>query len=496
MSRYSYPNLSSGLGNPVEPSSTLYQHPQNLYIEPPLRTQLAADAPTFQDTENLLRILTANNQRVKPSIHAKIHKGFFQVDEKWTCYRRNYFSVTCSFTLAPWTSNTTYYLETSDLHTEPIRSFAISISAVVNAQDSEVRELVQHTPKRDKQSEKKPDKVILLPHQHFFDSNVGSTGAHSHSYYPIPTHSGALTLDYNQQYASPVQSSQTPSQHTFERIQFQKATANNGKRRAQQQYYNLVVELHAEIACTDGSTQWMRVAKRLSDPMVVRGRSPGHYKDGRRDSSASMGPDNGGPGNSGDANRAHLPPNLGQMAYAQVPYMSYESQRGGPHYARHGPEYHQRSLGSTDQSSSTSPLMSSSSSSPLEYILFNDAMDGVESIDGISGVAPYQDLSVGLNSLVQKKSITTTDRPSHMSSVEFGSPADDREEPDRTFDDTFESMMPSYHGDQEDSSQYLRPPTASDRRTTVPIGQESNRATRSSESSYGRFDPVQNSLCT
>ena len=71
----------------------------------------------------------------------------------------------------------------------------------------------------------------------------------------------------------------TPSSHTFERIQFQKATANNGKRRAQQQFYHLKVELLADVSSPTSSTpSWEIITIRVSEGIIVRGRSPSHYK--------------------------------------------------------------------------------------------------------------------------------------------------------------------------------------------------------------------------
>lgn len=88
--------------------------------------------------------------------------------------------------------------------------------------------------------------------------------------------------------------SQSPAtQVTFDRIQFQKATANNGKRRAQQQYFHVVVRLEVNVGRPGMQDDWIIVASRESSPMVVRGRSPGHYKDNRRDSQTSMDPDAG-----------------------------------------------------------------------------------------------------------------------------------------------------------------------------------------------------------
>jgi len=66
------------------------------------------------------------------------------------------------------------------------------------------------------------------------------------------------------------------------------------------------VELSANVARTPGDENWVVIATAESDPVVVRGRSPGHYKDnGRRDSQASMDPDRGhghghGHGHGGD----------------------------------------------------------------------------------------------------------------------------------------------------------------------------------------------------
>jgi meiosis-specific transcription factor NDT80 len=497
ISRYShYSNIPPILGNQVEPSNTVYSPHGNLLLEPLQRTgQPAADAPPFHDTV-LLHAIMANGQTIRPEIQAKIHKGFFQVEDKWTCYRRNYFSVSCSFSLRPWTPNTGLYLQLLNRTTERIHSFSMSISAVVNGQDGEIRELVQHTPKRDKQSEKKPEKVALQPQQPFpLGSNVGPGAVSSHPAFGVHSHAGGMLGDYPQPYANTLQSSHPPTQHTFERIQFQKATANNGKRRAQQQYYNLVVELHAEIrpVAHGVGSQWVRIAKKLSHSMVVRGRSPGHYKDGRRDSSASMGPDSGGTGSSGDGGRGPmLPPGLGQAPFPHLPLMSYDaSQRGGPHqYSRTGPE--QRPFASTDQSpSSTGALVSSSSSSssPFEFTIFSDSMDGVESME--ESVSSYHDVALDLGSSNRKLSISSTSHQSHLSSLDFSPHSEEHDGTDSAFDDTFESVVPGY-GEQEDA--YLKP---SPSLGSVSLHAETG-TNRTSESSYGRFDPIQSarSLCT
>ncbi|KAF9584219.1 hypothetical protein BGW38_007194 [Lunasporangiospora selenospora] len=109
-----------------------------------------------------------------------------------------------------------------------VRSFAICIGAQIQ-NGEKVIELVQHTPKRDKGPQMTPR----------------------------PTHVRAGG-DLNQN-----TSATNPNVVTFER------------RRAAQQYYQVHVDLFAEL----DSGEQVLVAKSYSAPLVVRGRSPGHYAD-------------------------------------------------------------------------------------------------------------------------------------------------------------------------------------------------------------------------
>lgn len=502
MPRYS-PYAPRPFENPVDPSNTMYANPGSVLLEPsPRPSQTSVDAPPFLETDVLQTVVTSS-QTIKPEIQAKIHKGFFQVDEKWTCYRRNYFSVSCSFSLRPWVPNAPLYLQLPNHTTEQIRSFSMSISAIVNAQDGEIRELVQHTPKRDKQSEKRPGKITLQPLQPLtLGLTHGTTGIPNHTGFGTQPHSAGMQADYAHPYASSLQPSHPPTTHTFERIQFQKATANNGKRRAQQQYYNLVVELYAEIPRSVGSSdaQWIKVARRISHPMVVRGRSPGHYKDGRRDSSASMGPDSG-TGSSGDGSRGTvLPPGIiGQASLSHLPIVSYDSsRRGGSHYSRNG----QRQLASADHSPlSTSPLISSSSSSTFEFTMFNDSMDPAEAVDDASHLSSYHDSAFGMAAPDRRKSPIHSNRRSPLSNVDFSTHEEGNEDSDGTFDDNFDSVIPIFPNDQDDSSQYLKRspgPTGISSRQTTAGGYETGYPSRVSDNSYSRFDQLQTSrgLCT
>lgn len=479
--RYSYTSsLPQGIPNQLDTYS---------YVQSHRSAQTLLEAPPFCDTETFGNILGSNNQKLLPVIHAKIHKGFFQADDKWTCYRRNYFSVSCSFTLQPFLTSGNFYLQTQDQRMEPIIDWAMSISAVVNASDNETRELVQHTPKRDKQSERKPDKIRLRPQPPIFlGSNMTGSGPHS-PMYGIPQQ-----MEFPPYGIAPAQ---PPTQHTFERIQFQKATANNGKRRAQQQYYNLVVELHAMVNRQNGQ-HWEKIARRISDPMVVRGRSPGHYKDERRHSSASMG--DGGRGDSGETtSRGMLPSSIDHQQYSQVQFLYDGSQRGDSHYS-HGRDMprhnYQPQFGQMNHSAEAiSPLVSNSDGS-LEFI-FPDSLGGHESTDG--GLSLSNRYHHSHQNDDDDSSFRRDSGSSGSTSSQSQVPSLDLSSSSGTLNDAFDPMIVSYHSDeQEDGSNQYSRQSNSERLPLSSIVNDSSQCSRGSSggTSFSRFiDPIQESLC-
>lgn len=493
MSRYpQYTSTPRILDNPADRSQNMALGPTGNML---LDQRLPHDAPPFYETENMHSIV-AGNQTISPDIQARLHKGFFPVDGKWTCYRRNYFAVTCSFNLRPWTPSTALYVKIQNQGTERILSFAMSISAIVNAQYSETRELVQHTPKRDKQSERKPPKIPLQPAQlPPLALSHGPASGNSHLGYGLASHPTGMAMDYSSSYTSAPQS-HPPTQHTFERIQFQKATANNGKRRAQQQYYNLVVELHAEIASGGTDTQWVKVARKLSHSVVVRGRSPGHYKDGRRDNSANMGPDGGGSGGPGDGGRGTLlPPGISPNTRSHLALMYESPQRGSSHYGK--PDY--RKMVKREQSPLTgSPLMSSSSSSAFDFTM----MDPIDTMKNTSSMESYQDSPFAVASPEYRKPDAPLAYRNQLPPFEYDSLGKENGDYGNGYPEAFDPMMPVIHSDHDDTSHLTRPPHRLPPYHQHPPTSGSYDSVFSSRptehSPYAQFDPIQNpqSLCT
>lgn len=275
------PGSSSGFTSP--PSQDSPQLANNPNGPPPLN-------PTELLYQN---IQTSDGQQIRPEIIGKIDKGFFLAENDWTCYRRNYFQISCSYTLSPNVPAGTTILLAQGGQTMQVEAFAMSIAAVVDGEHGKPVELVQHTPKRDKGPQMKPERVVLLPRP--LNTTLYNNSSSSAS---DPTSLSASRSLFDQNYAAA--SAAPPSECTFERIQFKQATANNGKRRARQQYYHLVIELYADLGAAHGpDARWAKIARRLSAQMVVRGRSPGHYHAERRGSNASAGPPNGGGGGMG-----------------------------------------------------------------------------------------------------------------------------------------------------------------------------------------------------
>jgi meiosis-specific transcription factor NDT80 len=260
------------------------------------------ETPPFELQDDLHQIL-CDGHVVKPTIEAKIEKGFFySADNCWTCYRRNYFSVQCSYTLNPTCANRTMYLSRNGgKGQEQIQAMGICLSAVVDGAAGKSIELVQHTPKRDKGPQTTISVTRLaptppggkLPSLHHADAHgytqslpsfgqpSSSSSAFASPYLPLQGQQNASSSQHHDQQQSDY-STQLPSptahQHTFERIQFKSATANNGKRRAQQQYYHLIIELYVDVRHNlDRQPNWVKVAQRASAQVVVRGRSPSHY---------------------------------------------------------------------------------------------------------------------------------------------------------------------------------------------------------------------------
>ena len=320
-------SISRGAGSVVDrtsPSSSSYGYgPNTLHLDIPAGVVLGKEAPPFEATKGFLQMIDDAGRQVTSEIHAKIDKGFFRADTDWCCYRRNYFAVACSYNLVGSRGevdcNNVYLVRAEQR--DICRGFYVCIAAKVDGEDGRAIELVKHTAKRDKGPMTQPEKRPLRPNPSgnlclfsgpsTFDSPHQSIGGDYHDPYQLGNLQDA------------------PSVANFDRIQFKKATANNGKRRAAQQYFHIVVELYTKIRKPSGVEDYVKVAHRLSDPMVVRGRSPGHYADGTR-TSGNMGGGTGAGGGYGTSSSRDSGSSCGMNPDPTMSTGHYPIRSGGP----------------------------------------------------------------------------------------------------------------------------------------------------------------------
>nr|OQO25497.1 hypothetical protein B0A51_08764 [Rachicladosporium sp. CCFEE 5018] len=335
-------NVSSATaGLPLQHGAQdLTHHQHHQYRAHPMAVQSGAGAPSYPASDEqtqcakfpfpeltCLADMTCEGEPITPNIHAKVEKGFFFApDKKWTCYRRNYFSVICSFDLHPMINNGRLEIKRNGI-AERVQAMGMKLTAAVDGSAGKNIELVLHTPKRDNGPKLKMDvfKVAPSPAPGRTDHTVSPHGIYTvpmQTFHPTGQTPGPyLPLQHTPEENSPTLSAATSAMaphyayaggaphmapsgairsYTFERVQFKQATANNGKRRASQQFFHLVIELFADVR-KDGaeSPTWVNVAKRVSDKIVVRGRSPSHYSNEGVNGIAGRGGASGGGGNYG-----------------------------------------------------------------------------------------------------------------------------------------------------------------------------------------------------
>ena len=409
MSRASEHSLSRD----PQASTSHYGFSSPMQLDPnPSLSASGQNVPPFENTKLFGQFRDRAGNHVQPEIHAKIDKGFFKADQDWTCYRRNYFSVACSYHLKTEGGSDVepenLLLSCHSLSHEPVEAFSMCIAAKADGEDGKSIELVKHTPKRDKGPMSSPDKKELRPNP---SGNLGifptgtafGAAVATHGYDPTgPGGLGGLGGDAQQNVAS------------FDRIQFKKATANNGKRRAAQQYFHIVVELFARVtnkvkgSSSNPEPEWIKIAHRVSDKMVVRGRSPGHYQDERRNSNASMGPGGAG-GHVGDFARdmggggSMGGPHLG------IPGSSFLSRPGTHGY--HQGHHHNAAFG---HAASDTHSIGSSASSSMRSSLgpFSDNNGPGMGMEDAPHAAGYSGYCSGYDS--RPAGVTAPPRPMHV----------------------------------------------------------------------------------
>ncbi|KAJ3251083.1 hypothetical protein HDU77_006142 [Chytriomyces hyalinus] len=234
-----------------------------------------------------------------------IDRGFFMTEGNWTCYRRNYFQLSSSFSITESaTENGANYASISgNGNTGP--SSTTAATAAPSIDSSAATPLPSLSPYFLEIKERLVPITNFLTHMSAYacsstDGTLTSQGPVELVQHTSKRDKGELT--------QPVPRVTDKDQRiTFERIQFRTATNNNGRRRVgdqhqpvsarsngtsvsggplAQQFFIVVVE----VLCKVASGEFYKVCESEMDRgVVVRGRAPGHYV--ARDQGAISGAD-------------------------------------------------------------------------------------------------------------------------------------------------------------------------------------------------------------
>ncbi|KAG0267473.1 meiosis-specific transcription factor ndt80 [Linnemannia exigua] len=288
---------------------------------------ISSDGPYFSNTTQFYNVFSMNQaESYKLKVMARIEKGFFITRDIWTCYRRNYFQISTAFSILGFDHS--QFSEVPCLIELPEPLPADFSEEIRQQQDFAMSQTADEQRQLNRIKKELGDRSIDFPPDHSLGAGAGldSTGSNrmtsgapstTDQHTSMPPIAGPSRLvvvtHFSICISSKIASTSTKIgliQHTpkrdkgpqnipnrrelrgggsfslpatscnqslvtFERVQFKTATANNGKRRAAQQFYILMVDLYAHTQ----EGRIIRVAASQSDALVVRGRSPGHYID-------------------------------------------------------------------------------------------------------------------------------------------------------------------------------------------------------------------------
>lgn len=236
-------------------------------------------------TFSMSSVLAAENgNQLFAKIFATPVKGLTKEHDDWISYRRNYLSTSCAYSLTPACPGQKIYVE-EDGQRRQVQALSIKLSAAMDRGAGKQVSLVKSNAKRDKTSEVLFDK--LYPKSH---SGIASS-------LPISQCPLLPLQNLNDESCERVPFGDNGRYDaTFDRTMFTAATQNNGRKRSgHQQYYHLVVGLYADIRPEGGAVaHWVKVAQQVSDPVIVRGRSPKHYRGKSASSSKRSDPSSDG----------------------------------------------------------------------------------------------------------------------------------------------------------------------------------------------------------
>jgi len=275
--------------------------------------------------------LWCEGDRIRPVIMVSCTKNLW--DEGLSApvtYRRNYVTIDSRYTLPiPVSADSHKYADGFNgkkLFVRdgrgvvlPVNAIGLRLHSVVDQYGGKDQPLTQHTAKRDKGHEGNFWERCVLPDQ----SGTLTRTPHDAARPECPDLKFQLAG-----YHGPSADNGVQTDLSWHRVQFKAATANNGSRRATQQYYHFLVSMVVDVSDhlnTDGEPnplpdfgkppkgprthrgKWLVIESRLSHRVIARGRSPNHYESSSTSTANASNGGGGGPSNEGGSNDGNGP---------------------------------------------------------------------------------------------------------------------------------------------------------------------------------------------
>ncbi|PTB65094.1 p53-like transcription factor [Trichoderma citrinoviride] len=224
---------------------------QSFYHSPEPSQSFIRESLPFLDVTTLGTLFYATSRvETKVDLHGIIDNVFFLANGEWTSYQPNYLSCRCSYSLSsPDSDSDKIKLKPEfSTHSFDVKGFAVSISAIecdCKPYESCV-EIVQHLARgEDGPSTRAPAKVKLRPRNHQFSITGVTTASHR----------------------------LRASEYTFDQLEVKTATARDGREPRGQTYFQLVLELWADLG-SQYSARFMKVAYKKSVTVTLGGLVP------------------------------------------------------------------------------------------------------------------------------------------------------------------------------------------------------------------------------
>ena len=224
------------------------------------RKLLAQSRCPFGETKTWVPLYDSSSERVSVVLHASFKNEYSEDDKAkprhHIVYRRNYFGVAMKYTLKSAEESMRGRLHFLDGSSENfVDGLSVRMRAVKDFEEGEDIPLSVFSPKRG---------TPINPPPHLEQRMQPDMPGHCHVYDESTGYSQNIT--------------DLPDSHDFLRLQFRKATPNNGKRRKGQTFFRVVGELWATVIESSHKETSIKIASTISGPLLVRGRCPNSFE--------------------------------------------------------------------------------------------------------------------------------------------------------------------------------------------------------------------------